>query len=400
MRMAEAVIVSGARTAVGRSGRGTLRHTRPEDLAAEAIKEVVKRTEGLDPAQIEDVIIGTSYPEREQGMNIGRVAALKASLPLTVPAVTVNRFCSSGLQTIAQAAERIIAGGAEIILAGGVESMSCIPLDASLRLVPNPHLAESYPDVYLNMGLTAENIATKYDISREDADNFSFQSHQKAAAAIEKGNFKDEIFPFKLSGKIEDGKGSFVEQDGVFEVDECVRRDTSLQKLAKLKPVFKKDGVVTAGNSSQTSDGAAAVLVMSREKADSLGLKPMAIFKGFTVQGVPPEIMGIGPVAAVPGLLERTRKKLDDIDLIELNEAFAVQSLAVIRELGLPPDKLNVNGGAIALGHPLGMTGTKLTLTLINELKRRGGGLGLVTMCIGGGMGAAGLFQIPPCPVR
>ncbi|MHC4911441.1 MAG: thiolase family protein [Planctomycetota bacterium] len=393
--MAEAVIVSGARTAVGRSGRGTLRRTRPEDLAAETIKEVIKRTEGFDPAQIEDVIIGTSYPEREQGTNIGRIAVLKASLPPTVPGVTVNRFCSSGLQTIAQAAERIMAGGADIILAGGVESMSCIPLDASLRLVPNPGLAESWPDVYLNMGLTAENVATKYDISREDADNFSFQSHQKAAAAIDKGNFKDEIFPFKLSGKIEDGKGGFVEQDGVFEVDECVRRDTSLEKLAKLRPVFKKDGVVTAGNSSQTSDGAAAVLVMSHEKAGSLGLRPMAIFKGFAVKGVPPEIMGIGPVAAVPKLLERTGTSFDDINLIELNEAFAVQSLAVIRELGFPEEKLNVNGGAIALGHPLGMTGTKLTLTLINELKRRGGGLGLVTMCIGGGMGAAGLFEIP-----
>jgi acetyl-CoA acyltransferase len=364
-------------------------------LVAETIKEVIKRTEGFDPAQIEDVIIGTSYPEREQGMNIGRIAALKASLPLTVPGVTVNRFCSSGLQTIAQASERIMAGGADVIVAGGVESMSCIPLDASMRSVPEPGLADSWPDVYLNMGLTAENVATKYDISREDADKFSLQSHLKAAAAIDKGNFKEEIFPFKLTGKIEDGKGGFVEQDGVFEVDECVRRDTSLEKLAKLRPVFKKDGVVTAGNSSQTSDGAAAVLVMSRQKADSLGLKPKAIFKGYTVKGVPPEIMGIGPVAAVPKLLERTGKSLEDIDLIELNEAFAAQSLAVIRELGLPQDKLNVNGGAVALGHPLGMTGTKLTLTLINELKRRGGGLGLVTMCIGGGMGAAGLFEVP-----
>ena len=393
--MREAVIVSGARTAVGRSGRGTLRRTRPEDLATEAVKEVVRRAEGFDPAEIEDVIIGNSYPEREQGMNIGRIVALEASLPDTVPGVTVNRFCSSGLQTIAMAAERIIAGGADAILAGGVESMSCIPLDASLRLVPNPGLAETWPDVYLNMGLTAENVAVKYNISREDADEFSLRSHQKAAAAIDGGKFKDEIFPFKLSGKIEDGEGGFVEQDGVFEVDECVRRDTSLEKLAKLRPVFKKGGIVTAGNSSQTSDGAAAVLVMLREKAEALGFKPMAIFRGYAVKGVPPAIMGIGPVAAVPKLLERTGTGLGDIDLIELNEAFAAQSLAVIRELGFPEEKLNVNGSAIALGHPLGMTGTKLTLTLINELRRRGGGLGLVTMCIGGGMGAAGLFEVP-----
>ena len=393
--MREAVIVSGARTAVGRSGRGTLRRTRPEDLAAEAVKEVVRRAEGFDPAEIEDVIMGNSYPEREQGTNIGRIVALKASLPETVPGVTVNRFCSSGLQTIAMAAERIIAGGADAIVAGGVESMSCIPLDGSLRLVPNPGLAETWPDVYLNMGLTAENVAVKYNISREDADEFSLRSHQKAAAAIDEGKFKDEIFAFKLSGKIEDGEGGFVEQDGVFEVDECVRRDTSLEKLAKLRPVFKRGGIVTAGNSSQTSDGAAAVLVMLREKAEGLGLKPMAIFKGHAVKGVSPAIMGIGPVAAVPKLLERTGTSLGDMDIIELNEAFAVQSLAVIRELGLPEENLNVNGGAIALGHPLGMTGTKLTLTLINELRRRGGGLGLVTMCIGGGMGAAGLFEVP-----
>jgi acetyl-CoA acyltransferase len=362
---------------------------------AETLKEVMKRSEGLAPDQIEDVIIGTSYPERQQGMNIARISALKASLPETVPGVTVNRFCSSGLQTIAQAAERIIAGGADVILAGGVESMSFIPMDASLRLVPDPGLADSWPDVYLNMGLTAENVAMKYNITREEADAFSYSSHQKAIAAIDKGNFKNEIFPFRMTGKVPDGKGSFVEQDSIFEVDECVRRDTSLEKLGKLRPVFKKDGIVTAGNSSQTSDGAAAVLVMSREKADSLGFKPIAIFKGYAVKGVGPEIMGIGPVAAIPKLLEKTDTTLADIDLIELNEAFAAQSLAVIRELDLPQDKLNVNGGAVALGHPLGMTGTKLTLTLIHELKRRGGGLGLVTMCIGGGMGAAGLFEVP-----
>jgi len=393
--MREAVIVSGARTAVGRSGRGTLRYTRPEDLAAETVKEVIRRTKGFNPAEIEDVIIGTAYPEREQGQNLGRIVVFKASLPYSVPGVTVNRFCSSGLQTIAQACERIIADGADVILAGGVESMSFIPLNASMRLIPDPTLACNYPDVYLSMGLTAENVAAKYNITREDADEFSYHSHQKALAAIDKGNFKDEIFGFKLTGKVPDGKGGFVEQDAMFEVDECPRRGTSPEKLAQLRTVFKAGGIVTAGNSSQTSDGAAAVLVMERNKADAMGLKPLAIFKGFAVGGVRPEIMGIGPVAAVPRLLKRTGTSLDDIDLIELNEAFAAQSLAVIRELGLPEDKLNVNGGAVALGHPLGMTGAKLTLTLIHELKRRGGGLGLVTMCIGGGMGAAGLFEIP-----
>ena len=395
MKMRQAVIVSGARTAVGKSGRGILRHARPTDLATETIKEVLRRTEGFDPVQIEDVIIGCSCPEQDQGNNIGRIVAINAGLPLSVPACTVNRFCSSGLQTIAQASERIMANGADVILAGGVESMSYVPLNASMRLAPNPGLAESYPDVYLNMGLTAENVATKYNISREDADKFSFQSHQKAIAAIDGGNFEDEIFPFRLTGKVEDGKGGFVEQDTVFEVDECPRRDTSLEKLAKLRPVFKKGGIVTAGNSSQTSDGAAAVLLMSREKADALGLKPLAVFHGFAVVGVPPEIMGIGPVEAVPKLLKRTGISLDDIDMIELNEAFATQSLTVIRKLGLDEEKVNVNGGAVALGHPLGCTGAKLTLTLIHELKRRGGGLGLVTMCIGGGMGAAGLFEVP-----
>lgn len=393
--MRQAVIVSGARTAVGRSGRGTLRYTLPTDLAAETVKAVLKRTEGFDPAEIEDFVIGCSCPEQDQGNNMGRIIAINAGLPHTVPACTVNRFCSSGLQTIAQASERIIADGADVMMAGGVESMSCLPMNASVRLVPNPGLADTYPDVYLNMGLTAENVATKYNITREDIDEFSLHSHQKALAAIEKGNFKDEIFGFKLTGKIPDGNGGFVEQDSVFDVDECPRKGTSLEKLAKLRTVFKIGGVVTAGNSSQTSDGAAAVLIMERKKADAMGLKPMAIFKGFAVGGVEPEVMGIGPVVAVPKLLERTGTSLKDIDLIELNEAFATQAVAVIRELGLPADKVNVNGGAIALGHPLGMTGTKLTLTLIHELKRRGGGLGIVTMCIGGGMGAAGLFEVP-----
>lgn len=393
--MTEAVIVSGARTAIGKSGRGTLRFTRPDDLIGEALRETVKRAPGVDPEEIEDAIIGTAYPEREQGMNLGRVAVIKAGLPDTVSGVTVNRFCSSGLQTIAMACNRIMAGEADAILAGGVESMSFIPLTMSMRQTPNPSLADSSPDVYLGMGLTAENVADKYDVSREDMDEFAFNSHQKAIAAIEAGKFKDEIVPFKLSGKVPDGKGGFVEQDGVFDVDEGPRRDTTIEKLNKLRTVFKVGGKVTAGNSSQTSDGAAAVLAMSREKADSLGLKPIAVFKGFAVGGVGPEVMGIGPVAAVPKLLKRRGVALKDIDLIELNEAFAAQALAVIRELGMNMDIVNVNGGAVALGHPLGCTGAKLTLTMINELRRRGGGLGLVTMCIGGGMGAAGLFEVP-----
>ncbi|MHC4231795.1 MAG: thiolase family protein [Planctomycetota bacterium] len=393
--MRQAVIVSGARTAVGRSGRGSLRFVKPTDLAAAAVAEVVKRTDGLDPAEIEDLIIGCSCPEQDQGNNMGRVIAIRAGLPIRVPACTVNRFCSSGLQTIAMASERIIANGADVIMAGGVESMSNVPLNDATRIAPNPNLAQSYPDVYLNMGLTAENVAQRYNISRKDADAFSCQSHSKALAAIEKGYFKDEIVGIRLSGKVPDGKGGFIEQDSVFEVDECPRKGSSVQRLAELRSVFKAGGVVTAGNSSQTSDGAAAVLVMERKKAETMGYKPIAIFKGFAVDGVGPEVMGIGPVVAIPKLLERTGKSLADIDLIELNEAFATQSLAVIRELNLPEDKVNVNGGAIALGHPLGMTGTKLTLSLIHELKRRGGGLGLVTMCIGGGMGAAGLFEVP-----
>jgi acetyl-CoA acyltransferase len=393
--MRQAVIVSGARTAVGRSGRGSLRFVKPTDLAAAAVAEVVKRTDGLDPAEIEDLIIGCSCPEQDQGNNMGRVIAIHAGLPVKVPACTVNRFCSSGLQTIAMASERIIANGADVIMAGGVESMSSVPLNDATRIAPNPNLAQNYPDVYLNMGLTAENVAQRYNISRQEADTFSCQSHSRALAAIEKGNFKDEIIGFRLSGKVPDGKGGFVEQDHVFEVDECPREGSTVQRLADLPSVFKVGGVVTAGNSSQTSDGAAAVLVMEGERAAAMGCKPMAIFKGFAVAGVGPEVMGIGPVVAIPKLLERTGTSLADIDLIELNEAFATQSLAVIRELNLPEDKVNVNGGAIALGHPLGMTGTKLTLSLIHELKRRGGGLGIVTMCIGGGMGAAGLFEVP-----
>ncbi len=393
--MREAVIVSGARTAIGKAPRGTLRNTRPDELAAATLAEVIRRTPGLRPEEIDDVMLGTALPEREQGHNLGRVASLRAGLPPSVPGVTVNRFCSSGLQTIAQAAERIMADGADVILAGGVESMSMLPFNASLRIVPNPQIASDMPDLYLNMGLTAENVAERYGVSREDADEYAYNSHAKAIAAIDGGRFKDEIFPVKLSGKIGDGRGGLVAQNGVFQVDEGPRRDTSLERIAQLRPVFRKGGTVTAGNSSQTSDGAAAAMVMSREKADSLGLTPLAIFRGHAVVGVPPEIMGIGPVEAVPRLLKRTGTSLNDIDLIELNEAFACQALAVIRELDLPQDRLNVNGGAVALGHPLGCTGARLTLTLIHELRRRGGGLGMATMCIGGGMGAAGLFEVP-----
>ncbi len=383
--MQQAVIVSGARTAVGRSGKGTLQHVRPDDMAAETVKEIVKRTPGLDPAVIEDVIIGTAMPEREQGFNLARIVTLQAGLPVTVPAVTVNRFCSTGLQTIAQGAERIMAGGADVVLAGGVESMSYLPFDASLRIAPNPHLAEKNPDAYLSMGLTAENVAEQYKITREQSDDFSYESHQKAIVAIDAGKFKDEIFALKVQNN----------NGGVFDTDEGPRRDTTLERLANLKPVFKMGGQVTAGNSSQTSDGAAAVMLMSDSKAKEMNLKPIAIFKGFTVTGVEPGIMGIGPVKAIPKLLSRTKTKLKDVKIIELNEAFACQALAVMKELDLPKDKINVNGGAVALGHPLGCSGAKLTLSLIHELKRQGGGLGIVTMCIGGGMGAAGLFEVP-----
>ena len=339
--------------------------------------------------------MGTAFPEREQGQNLGRIAGLRAGLPCSVPGMTANRFCASGLQTVVQASHSIMVGQAEIMLAGGVESTSFIPLNASQRLTPNPTLASDYPDVYLSMGLTAENVAQQHHITRQEADAFAWQSHQRAIAAIDQGRFKQEIVPFRLTGKIEDGKGGFTEQDAMFDEDEGPRRDTSLEKLAQLRPVFKKGGTITAGNSSQTSDGAAAVLLMSSEKAQALSLTPQAIFRGYALAGVKPEMMGIGPVVAIPKLLKQTGVSLADIELIELNEAFAAQSLAVIHELGLRQEKVNVNGGAIALGHPFGCTGTKLLLTLIHELKRRGGGLGMVTMCVAGGIGAAGLFEVP-----
>jgi len=395
--MKEAVIVTSLRTAVGKAPKGTLRHTRPDDMAAAVISALLRQTPELAPEAIDDVILGCAIPEAEQGHNMARIASLRAGLPQSVSAMTINRFCSSGLQSIAMASERIIAGFADAIIAGGAESMSLVPMTGH-KLAPNPYLVDCYPDVYLSMGLTAENLARKDSISRADADAFALASHQKALAAIREGRFKDEIVPLEVITTTltngPNGNGSKPEtHKKIFEVDEGPRADTSLEALAKLKPVFHAHGAVTAGNSSQTSDGAAASLVMSGERARALGLKPLARFVAFATAGVPPEIMGIGPVAAIPKALRLAGLKLADIDLIELNEAFAAQALAVIREAGLDPAKVNVNGGAVALGHPLGCTGAKLTATLLQEMKRRGSHYGMVTMCIGGGQGAAGIFE-------
>ena len=389
--MREAVIVSGARTPVGRAGRGTLRTTRPDDLAAIAIKAAVERAVGLDAALVEDVILGCAMPEGEQGLNVARIAAQRAGMPDEVAGVTVNRFCSSGLQAIAMAAQQIISGGAEIIVAGGTESMSMVSMSGN-KFSPNPYLAENDPGVYISMGLTAENVAREHKVSREDQDAFAYESHRRAARAQDERLFDGELVPVEVELVEPNGSGTRA-RTLTFGADELVRRETSPAALAKLKPVFSPLGSVTAGNSSPTSDGAAAVVVMSRERAEALGLKPLARFVSFAVGGVRPEVMGIGPVVAVPKALKLAGLELKDIDLIELNEAFAAQALAVMRHLGLDPDKTNVNGGAIALGHPLGATGAKLTIQLINELRRREGRYGLVTMCIGGGMGAAGVFE-------
>lgn len=389
--MNSAVIVSGVRTAVGKAKRGSLKDTRPDDLAAFVIGEAINRVPNLDSEEIDDVIIGCAMPEGPQGMNVARIASVRAGLPISVSAMTVNRFCASGLQTIAIGAERIMCGFADVVVAGGTESMSFVPYD--ITSAPNPYLVEHYPDVYLSMGLTAENLARKYRISREAQDAFALSSHQKAIDAIDSDKFKDEIIPVTVAETRSDDNGILETRTSVFDRDEGVRRDSSISALAKLKPVFLEDGSVTAGNSSQMSDGAAAVVLMSAEKAAELGCEPMARFVSFATAGVPPEIMGIGPVAAIPKALKLAGLTLDDIDLIELNEAFAVQALAVIGELDLPIDKVNVNGNAIALGHPLGCTGTKLSITLINEMRRRNVRYGMVTMCIGGGMGAAGIFE-------
>lgn len=390
--MKEAVIVSAVRTAVGKAPKGTLRYTRPDDLAAAAIREAVSRVPGLDKQEIEDVIMGCAFPEAEQGMNVARTAMIEAGLPVETSAMTVNRYCSSGLQTIAIAADRIANGGAEVIIAGGLETMSMIPMGGNV-VRPNPKLVETYPDYYLNMGLTAENVARKYEISREQADEFAFASHQKAVSAIDDGKFREEIVPISVRVDELDERGRVRSKEVVFDTDEGPRRDTSPESLAKLKPVFHAKGTVTAGNSSQMSDGAAAVVVMSSEKAAALGLKPLARFVAYATAGCLPEEMGIGPVYAIPKALKLAGLTLDQIDLIELNEAFAAQSLAVIKLLEMDPARINVNGGAIALGHPLGCTGAKLTATLLQEMRRRGARYGMVTMCVGGGMGAAGIFE-------
>jgi acetyl-CoA acyltransferase len=390
--MPEAVITAAVRTPVGRAPRGLLKDTRPDDLAALVIQEALRRVPGLHPAEVEDVILGCALPEGPQGMNIARLASLRAGLPYTVPAQTVNRFCSSGLQTIAQAAERIMAGFAEVVIAGGVESMSMVPMDQA-RLSVNADLAERYPEAYTTMGLTAELVAERYQISREAQDAFALQSHQRAAAAIAAGKFVDEIVPVRtrVARQQDDGSSQFVEM--TVDTDEGVRHETSLEALARLPSAFRLGGTVTAGNSSQTSDGAAAVVVMSRHRAEALGATILAVFRGFGVAGVPPEVMGIGPVEAVPKVLKTLGLRLEDIALIELNEAFAAQSLYVMQALELDPAKVNVNGGAIALGHPLGCTGARLTATLLSEMRRRQARYGMVTMCIGGGMGAAGIFE-------
>jgi acetyl-CoA acyltransferase len=388
--MKEAVIVSGARTAVGRAPKGTLRATHPADMTAACIKETLNRAEGLDPSEVEDVIIGCAMPEGTQGYNISRQSLLRAGLPVAVPGQTVNRFCSSGLQTIAAAAERIMAGYATTIVSGGVEHMSTT-LEMP-NFSPNPTLVETNPAVYMGMGLTGEQVAKEYEVSREDQDEFALRSHTRAKEAVESGLFDAEIVPIDVSLNWVGDDGEPQHMETTFKRDEGPR-DTSLEKLAKLPTVFQRGGTVTAGNSSQRSDGAAAVVVMERERAEELGLTPLARFVGFAVGGVRPEVMGIGPTVAIPKVLKLTGLSLDDIDLIEFNEAFAAQALAVIREVGLDIEKTNVNGGAIALGHPMGATGTKLTVQLMSEMKRRDAKYGMVTMCIGGGMGAAGIFE-------
>jgi acetyl-CoA acyltransferase len=390
--MKEVFIVSLVRTPGGKAKKGSLKDTRPDELASIVIKEVVKRA-GIEPGEVDDVIMGCAFPESEQGMNVARIASLAAGLPVDVPAFTINRFCASGLEAIATGAFKISTGYSDCVIAGGVESMTRVPM-GGLKPAPNPFLMEKYPEIYLGMGLTAERVAEKYDIKREEQDKFAYESHMKAAKAIKEGKFKEEIVPVETR-VIREKNGKTVIEEVVLEVDEGVREDTTIEALSKLKPVFKQGGTVTAGNSSQMTDGAAAVLLMSKEKAESLGLKPLLIFRGYAVTGVPPEIMGIGPVKAIPKVLEKTGLKLSDIGLIELNEAFAAQSLAVIKELDLNPDIINVNGGAIALGHPLGCTGAKLTCTLWNEMTKRNIKYGMVTMCIGGGMGAAGIFELP-----
>ncbi len=414
--MREVVIVSSVRTPVGRAVKGTLRATRPDELGAIAIKGALDRIPQLDPKEIEDVILGCAMPEAEQGNNVARTASLRAGVPIEASAMTINRFCSSGLQAIAMAAERIMAGGAEVIVAGGTESMSMVPMGGN-KISPNPWLVEHYPDSLISMGLTAERLATRFNITREAADNFSLRSHQKALAAIAAGKFDEETVPVPVSFTVGNGNGhgntnahvgtgalarpvransphaTLQRQELIFKMDEGPRADTSLEALASLKPAFHVKGTVTAGNASQMSDGAAAAVVMSAERAQALGIKPLARYVSFATAGYKPEEMGLGPVFAIPKALKLAGLKLSDIDVIELNEAFAAQALAVIQEGHLDIERLNVNGGAVALGHPLGCTGAKLTATIIREMKRRNLRYGMVTMCVGGGMGAAGIFE-------
>lgn len=390
--MREAVIVAGARTPVGKAKKGTLANSRPDDLAALTVKETLKRADNYD-GNIDDVIFGNAFPEAEQGMNMANNIAGLAGLKKETPAITINRYCSSGLQSIAFAAERIMLGHSDTIIAGGAESMSLIPMGGHV-IKPNSTLVENAPEYYMSMGHTAEEVAKRYGVSREDQDAFAVESHKRAAKAIMEGKFKDEIVPVEVTERFVGKNNKIEERKIIFDTDEGVRPETSMEVLAKLRPAFSRDGSVTAGNSSQMSDGAASVLIMDREKAEAEGLTPLLKFRSFAVAGVEPEIMGIGPVEAIPKALKLAGLELSDIGLIELNEAFASQSVQVIRALDLNPEIVNVNGGAIALGHPLGMTGTKLTLTLMYEMKRRNVQFGLVTMCIGGGMGAAGVFEL------
>ncbi len=390
--MKEAVIVAGARTPIGKSKRGSLATVRPDDLGGLVVKETLRRA-GNYEGNIDDLIIGCAAPEAEQGMNMARYIGTLAGLPHTVPAITINRYCSSGLQAIAYGAERIMLGHSDTVIAGGAESMSLLPMGGH-AIRPNIKIAETAPAYYMSMGHTAEQVAVQYGVSREDQDAFAVRSHQKAAKAIQEGKFKDEIVPVEVTLRSVNDKHKLVEKTFTFTTDEGTRPDTSMAGLARLRPAFSMTGSVTAGNSSQTSDGAAAVMVMDHDKAKSLGLQPMGKFRSFAVAGVPPEVMGIGPIAAIPKALQLAGLSIADIGLFELNEAFASQSIQVIRHLGLDEEKINVNGGAIALGHPLGCTGAKLTLTLLHEMRRRNVQFGVVTMCIGGGMGAAGVFEL------
>jgi acetyl-CoA acyltransferase len=391
--MREAVIVAASRTAVGKAKRGVTRNVRADEMAAAVIQDLMRQTDGkLDPMEIDDVLIGCAMPEGEQGLNMARLIALRAGLPVDVPAATINRFCSSGLQTIAQAAQTVIANGADVMIAGGTETMSGVPM-TGFRISPNPYLAEHGPEAYISMGLTAENVADEFGVNRDDMDEFAYNSHRKAAEAWANGKFDGQVIPFEFEETYITDNGERVTVTKVLDRDEHVRPETTVEVLGKLKPVFRQGGRITAGNSSPLSDGAAGVIVMEANKAAQLGLKPLVRFVGFAVAGVRPEIMGVGPVKAIPKVLARTGLSMNDIDLFEFNEAFAAQVLAVMREVEMDPAKTNINGGAIALGHPLGCTGTKLTTQLIHEFQDVGGKYGMVTMCIGGGMGAAGIFE-------